>query len=262
MYGPGIAPPQPRRPSPAIRVVLRVVFVSLSLFSIGFLAWTALLRVAVVTRKKSDWGLFWGGVGTVVVACVFLAMDNTDAFSSWQGNTGMTLLLLSGMAATAYYLYADIRHYQDQQWPGPVGAAGYPVQPPQSAYGYPHLQSQPHHGPSPAGPTVPQHHSPLHAPPSHLAQHGPYAATRPSHDIPGPAHTPVPAPQANPSAPYPTPVPIAPAQSGPPSHGRIDQVRAELDELSDYLRRQSDEAPHPPTHPTGEGRGPDGGGGR
>ncbi len=244
MYGPGPAPPQSRRPSPATLVVLRVIFVLLSLFSIGFLGWAALLRVAAVTRKKSDWTLFWSGVAVVVVATIFLATDNTPDFSSWNGNLGMTMLLLSAVATTAYYLYADIRHYQAQPWQGPTGAPvhGYP----QSAYGHPH--------------TNPGHHPLPHtAPPPH-----PYAATRPVTDmrgvgIPGPAHTPPPAHPTGPApTPYTTPVPVA-----PPQHGRIDQVRAELDELSDYLRRQSDEPPHRQegdSGPAPDGWGPQGGG--
>ncbi|MEU7211863.1 hypothetical protein AB0B06_26005 [Streptomyces sp. NPDC044989] len=64
----------------------------------------------------------------------------------------------------------------------------------------------------------------------------------PPHHTPAPPHTPVPGPHygpAYPAGPYtpPAPVqhPVAPPQHHP-APARIDQVRAELDELSDYLR--------------------------
>ena len=67
----------------------------------------------------------------------------------------------------------------------------------------------------------------LHAPSSRLVLSRPLPVrpvtlTASASALPGPAaHTPVPAPPPRPPAP-----------------ARIDQVRAELDELSDYLRRQ------------------------
>ncbi|MFE9685002.1 hypothetical protein ACFYXC_11605 [Streptomyces sp. NPDC002701] len=59
----------------------------------------------------------------------------------------------------------------------------------------------------------------------------PYAATAGPH-TPVPPMPAVPQPQSRPAAPTPPPQRPAPA--------RIDQVRAELDELSDYLRKQED----------------------
>jgi hypothetical protein len=180
MQGHGYAAPPPRRPSTGVLVLLRVIFVAVPILSIGFLAWVAPLRAAIVTRKRGDWWIFAGSLAVLGVSFAFLSTDNTDDFSTPRGNAGMIILLLNAAACVAYYLYADIQHYR----PYPTG---YPVPPaPGMNYGYPQ-------------------------PPS------PYAATVPQ--------TPV----------SPAPVPPPPPQR--PAPARIDQVRAELDELSDYLRQ-------------------------
>lgn len=189
MQGHGYAPPPPRRPSTVVLVVLRVIFVAVPIFSIGFLAWVAPLRAAIVTRKRGDWLIFAGSLAALCTSFAFLATDHTDDFSTTRGNVGMTILLLNAAASAGYYLYADIRHYR----PYPTG---YPLpQAPGMNYGYPQ-------------------------PPT------PYAAALPQTPV-----TPVPAPAPAPSAAVPPPPPQRPAPA------RIDQVRAELDELSDYLRQ-------------------------
>ncbi|MFF4473361.1 hypothetical protein ACFYZ3_27785 [Streptomyces sp. NPDC001599] len=75
------------------------------------------------------------------------------------------------------------------------------------------------------------HRRPPH--PGHLVPMPPPPAAGYGHPQPSYPYTPAPAP-----APVQTPVP--PYQAPPPQHhpapARIDQVRAELDELSDYLR--------------------------
>ncbi|GAA3805299.1 hypothetical protein GCM10022403_044090 [Streptomyces coacervatus] len=183
MQGHGFAAPPPRRPSTGVLVLLRVIFVAVPVLSIGFLAWVATLRAAIVTRKRGDWWIFAGSLAVLGISFGFLATDHTDDFSTPNGNTGMIILLLNAAACTAYYLYADIQHYGPRH-------TGHPVPPaPGMGYGYPQ-------------------------PPS------PYAATHPQ--------TPV-------VAAPPTPVPPPPPQR--PAPARIDQVRAELDELSDYLRQ-------------------------
>jgi len=186
MQGHGYAPPPPRRPSTGVLVLLRVIFAALPILSIGFLAWVATLRAAIVTRKGSDWWIFGGSLAVLGVSFGFLATDNTDDFSTVNGNIGMSILLLNAAACTGYFLYTDIRHYR----PHPTAHALPPA--PGMGYGYPQ-------------------------PPS------PYAATLPQ--------TPV--------TPMPAPAPAAPVPPPPqrPAPVRIDQVRAELDELSDYLRR-------------------------
>jgi len=187
MQGHGYAPPQPHRPSTGVLVLLRVIFVAVAILSIGFLAWVAPLRAAIVTRKRGDWWIFGGSLAVLGTSFALLATDNTDDFSTPKGSAGMIILLLNAAACAGYYLYADIRHYR----PYP---AGYPVPPAQGmTYGYPQPSS-------------------------------PYAATHPQ--MPA---TPLTAPAPN------TPVPPPPLRR--PAPARIDQVRAELDELSDYLRK-------------------------
>lgn len=218
MHGPGIAQPPPSgTPSSGMLAFLRVIFVALPLLTCGFLAWAATLRVAIVTRSTLNWALFVGNVVLNIMWVVFLAQDNTDDFSSPEGNVGMIGMLSTGTAAIAYYLYADFKHYGGRPRP----YAGYypPPVTPQQGYRPPANAGYGYGGPTRpmAGPPVqsqqPQQPPPQHQQPQHQQPHAPR---------PGPA----------------TPVPAQPNHTAPP---RIDQVRAELDELSDLLRRDSGE---------------------
>ncbi|MFE5051030.1 hypothetical protein ACFRAI_32515 [Streptomyces sp. NPDC056637] len=208
MHGQGYMPP-PQRPSHGVQIALRVLFVALAVLSIGFLAWTALLRLALTTRSRTDWIIFASVAALQVGTVALLATDpGVDDFTTWRGDAGMITLLVTLAGVVLYYLVADILHCRK----GRLGfyggyASGYQPQqqfrqPPlqQPAYGYPQAQ---HYAP-PAPPTTP----PVH---DQLTQTA------------GQAPTPVPTP--------------APQHQAPPPH-RIDQVRAELDELSDYLRKQ------------------------
>lgn len=183
MHGHGYAPlPPPRRPRTAVLVLLRVFFVALALLSIGFLAWTATLYAAVVSRRPRDWWVFAATAVALVVSFCFLVTDDTEDFSTPAGTTGMIILLLNACACAGYFLYADISHHRRPSHPGHLAPA---PPPPPAGYGYGHPQ---------------------------------------------PAHPYAPAPAQAPVTPY-----QAPPQQ-PPAPARIDQVRAELDELSDYLR--------------------------
>jgi hypothetical protein len=193
MQGPGYAPPRPQPPSTGVLVVLRVIFVAVALLSIGFLAWVAPLRAAIVTRRRAEWLFFAGSVVVLCISFAFLSTDHTDDFSTPNGNAGMIILLLNAVACVAYYLYADIRHFTRLH----RVHAGH--MPPAPGYAYPH--------------PVP-----------------PFGATS-TPGLPQPPYAPAPMPSA--SLPQP-PVP-APPQRPAPSH--IDEVRAELDELSDFLRK-------------------------
>ncbi|MFD6548917.1 hypothetical protein [Streptomyces sp. NPDC058398] len=82
-----------------------------------------------------------------------------------------------------------------------------------------------HEGPRPLG----------YAPPHTGTTHGPYGPPRPAPPCPGVLGPQPPVPQAYPPS---TPMPQTPPRRATPA--RIDQVRAELDELSDYLRRHGD----------------------
>ncbi|AYG82395.1 hypothetical protein DWB77_04569 [Streptomyces hundungensis] len=190
MHGPGYGPPQPR-PSGAGQIVLRVLFALVPLVSIGMLSWAALLRLAIVTRRRAHWVLFWVQLALCQVAFGFImrAPDEND----WRMDVGMIGLLGLAVAGTGFYLYADIRH-----------------------------ASRPPLTPGPFGRYAPAGYGPPHIPATTAPRFGPYANPY--------AETPMPAAPPSPVAPTPAP----PSAAGAP---RIDQVRAELDELSQYLRK-------------------------
>ncbi|WBO65828.1 hypothetical protein [Streptomyces camelliae] len=196
MQGHGYAPPPPQPPSTWVLVLWRVIFVAVALLSIGFLAWVAPLRAAIVSRRPAEWWFFGGSVVVLGICFALFSTDHTDDFSSPNGNLGMSMLLLNAVACTGYYLYADIRHFHRlrQAYAGQVPSV--------PGYGYPRPASPFTVTTAPSRPSTPQL---------------PYA-------LPPMPHTPAPQPH----------VP-APPQRPAPSH--IEQVRAELDELSDYLRQ-------------------------
>ncbi|MFH8609503.1 hypothetical protein ACH4D5_18695 [Streptomyces sp. NPDC018029] len=192
MHGQGYAPPQPQPPSGGTHVTLRVLFVVLAVLSCGLLSWAAMLRLALVTRKSYDWVVLGLVTALDIVAIVLVGIDPGEEEFQGPGNAGMIVTLCTMVAAVAYYLFADIRHFSPyRQQPRFTGYAQ-----PQPSYGYP----QP---PAPAAP-APAAPAPLHAQPTQLG-HPPFQQTPP------------------------------PARPAP---ARIHQVRAELDELSDYLRKQ------------------------
>ncbi|MFI9806263.1 hypothetical protein ACIHEJ_18225 [Streptomyces sp. NPDC052301] len=195
MQGHGYAQPVKQPPHQGWLVFLRVLFVAVGFLSLGFLTWVVLLRLAVVTRRSLDWGLFVAVLAADILSIVLLGSEPGDEIHTAGGYLGLTLLLGTLVAAVAYYLAADIRHFHRLR-------PAYPGGPAAPAYGYPQ-------------------------PPS------PFTATAmrqtPVPVRPPMPHTPV--PQHPPTVPPTTPPPQRPAPA------RIDQVRAELDELSDYLRK-------------------------
>ncbi|WP_031514412.1 hypothetical protein [Streptomyces sp. NRRL F-5123] len=232
MYGPGITQPPPRPPGRGVVIGLRVLFAALPVLSIGFLAWTSMLRLAVLRRNPADWALMVIDIVLIITGytLIGLAHDNTD---TWQSNAGTLTVLVVMFGTPAYFLVADIRR-------GPGGAAGHPV-----PNGYP-TQNPYTNGYAPAAGGMTAGIPGPHAMPQQ---------TPVPHRTSAPHHTPVPNHPSNPGMPHPngpgsygTPAPVPPAPRVPePSTGaaavgpqaqRIDQVRAELDELSDYLRKE------------------------
>lgn len=219
MHGYGYPPELPSaRPSSTALTVLRVVFVALTVLSCSFLAWTAMLRLAIVTRRPRDWILL---VLSLVLTAGLVAYTATipedqEELTDAQALSFLGWVLALIVAVTWYYLQQDIRHFGPH---GPRAVAaragtgpGYPPSGPAPGYGYPNVS-----GAHPA--------PPYGAPPAqHLPQGGPTAPYQPS-----------PPQRQLPVQPQPTPPPKRP---GPPQ--RLDQVRAELDELSDYLRKEGE----------------------
>ncbi|MHA5049531.1 hypothetical protein [Streptomyces sp. SD15] len=198
MQGHGYAQPVKQPPPTGWLVFVRVFFVVISVFSIGLLSWTMLLRLAIVTRKTLDWSLMVAALAAEVLGLVLLGSEPGDEIHTVGGWTGLALLLGTLVIVISYYLAADVRHFHQLRF-----AAYAPrQQPPAPAYGYPQPQQPPY-----TATTVPQTMAP--APPI---------------------------PQPQPRMPQP-PVPAEPPQQRP-APARIDQVRAELDELSDYLRKR------------------------
>ncbi|WP_159026453.1 hypothetical protein [Streptomyces vietnamensis] len=185
------APPRAAGPS-AATITVRVLITVLVLLSLGFLAWVAMLRIAIMRRSGRDWALFWAQL-ILNIACL-VPLEQHFA-GTWMNTAGMVVLLVQMALVTCYFLVVDIRHHQ----PAPVvvmvpsaGAPPYPYAAPGYGHGYP---------PGASAITVP-------------------------------GSIPHPNPHPNPYASAPPPPVQAPAGSAP----RIDQVRAELDELSDLLR--------------------------
>ncbi|WP_095757238.1 hypothetical protein [Streptomyces xinghaiensis] len=234
MYGPVPVPPQPRPPDAGNVIALRVLFVAMTLILFGLLAWTAMLRIALLRRRASDWVLFGAVVAlTITFFVVVDAVPETD----WRSDVAVLGLMAMAVAVVAHYLVADIQYHRrpvavsrpgGPGGPGPYGAAAHPAQtyaaggvptrpggipaqqqpPGVPAYGFPHTPAA-----GPAGPA------------------GPASPTSPS----GSATPPQGPPPSGPG----TGEPYAPGTAGSrPQPQRIHRVRAELDELSDLLRRE------------------------
>ncbi|WP_151477006.1 hypothetical protein [Streptomyces albicerus] len=186
--------------STATVISLRVLFAAAGFFTCGMLAAVPLFRVAMLRGKWFDWVLAWVSL-PFAISC--FAVIGSLPESDGRTDLALAAVMLFGVFSAAYFLVVDIRHHHARP-PFPVYA---PPGVPQAGYGYPQPAS-------------------------------PYAATHPqSQSQPHLQSQPQPQP---PEAPVPqSPVP----PQGPPQRpapARIDQVRAELDELSDYLRKHED----------------------
>ncbi|MFJ2498412.1 MULTISPECIES: hypothetical protein [unclassified Streptomyces] len=216
MYAPGHPPTPPRRvPSRAWIVSMRVLFLVLSVGSVGILLWSPLLRLAIVRRRASDWWLTGAGFVFVCVLIPVLGRDGNDEPTGID-NVLIPLLLVTMLGSIAYYLVGDVRHYDRLTKQHPMG--GYSAVPPAPGYGYGY----------PYAPTVPTR-MPSAAPmPAPIPAQAPAPLVRPAQQPQQPQPSPWQQQQPHPQ-PHPTPH---------PHPHRIDQVRAELDELSDYLREE------------------------
>jgi hypothetical protein len=228
MHGYGYPPERPpkRRPSSATLNSLRVLFVSMTVLSCGLLAWGAMLRLAIVTRRSRDWALLVLVFALNVGLGVFIQATPADPEkgTAAQALIGMSWLIAVVAGVTSYYLYTDIRHFGPD---GPYGRGGGPH--------FGRLPAPPAHAAPQYGGYVPPQVTAVPQAPGH--GYPPAVPQGPGYGYP-PAAPRVPVPQP------PLPQPPAPAPTPPPVHAepdapqRLDQVRAELDELSDYLRKE------------------------
>ncbi|MFB7411634.1 hypothetical protein ACFCZ2_31085 [Streptomyces sp. NPDC056202] len=223
---PAPAPPRAGGPT-AATITVRVLITVLVVLSLGFLAWVAMLRIAIMRRTGRDWAFFWGQL-VLNVGCV-VPLEQRFA-GTWMNTVGMIVLLVQMALVTCYFLVVDIRHHQ----PAPVVIMVPSPSPPLSQpYGY---------GTPPPGYPAPGYATPGYVGPGY--GYPPAAVTTPSPTANlGPSPTPDSRPSPNPYASTPLPAaqvpprPSVPAPPGPSGAPRIEQVRAELDELSDLLRQ-------------------------
>jgi hypothetical protein len=212
MYGHGTQPPARTRGSV---IAMRVLVVLGSFFSIGLLSFLPLFRIAVLTRRARDWVF---AVVSLPLIIISFAVIGSLPESDHRTDVAMVVLLLLGAGAGTYYVLFDMQRRSPLYAQAPP-TGGYPPRP-QQGYGYPAPPQQPY----------PNRQAPIPPQPYAAAQAGP---------VPTPAPAPVPPPHAYGPGPSPAPVPDSGESTGSrPAPARIDQVRAELDELSDYLRKQ------------------------
>ncbi|MGW0845222.1 hypothetical protein ACWD26_34835 [Streptomyces sp. NPDC002787] len=197
MHGHGYAPTPPPGPDQGGQVTLRVIFVVVAVMSCGLLAWACLLRLASVTRRPRDWWLFALALVHIIVTLYIIGTDPGKEEFTTWRGDVGMSLLFGGLAAIVAYYL-----YADIRHFSPPRMA-----PPVSYTQTTAYSQQTGYGYPPA--QAPQ----------------PYIPAQPVH--PQPVQ---PQPQP-PQQPQPGPEPQRP---GP---ARLDQVRAELDELSDYLRK-------------------------
>ncbi|MET8013774.1 hypothetical protein ABZU86_21960 [Streptomyces sp. NPDC005271] len=185
MHGHVPAPPQPRPAATALVVIVRVIFVSVTLLSIGILSWVTMLRIAIMRRRPLDWALFWGTCGLVVLTLVEIGTGPDDNPGT-LGYIALAALFTLAAGVTTHYLVVDIGHYRAAS--AARAASGVPTA------------------------------APLSAPPYGLRPYGYVPPQPPAYPHPGIG--------AQPSLPQ------------QPHPQRIDRVRAELDELSEWLRKE------------------------
>ena len=115
------------RPRPTL-VTLRVVFVALALLSCGLLAWAAMLRLAIVTRKQRDWWLLGLvlALNAGLIAYLGSLPPEDEVMTDGQAIITLSWMLVVFVGTVTYYLYTDIRHFGPYGGP-PAGRARLPT---------------------------------------------------------------------------------------------------------------------------------------
>ncbi|MEV8568162.1 hypothetical protein AB0436_21720 [Streptomyces sp. NPDC051322] len=218
MFGPSPAPPSPPSSSAGSRIALRVVFAVAAFLTCGLLSCLPLFRIAMMRGRWYDWTAAWLSLPVSISA---FAVVGSLPESNHGTDVALACVLLLGAGSAVHFVIFDIRDLERQRSAAPsyfASRPGYsaPTQP-QVNYGYPPQAPTP----VPGAQAHPQRQRPQ-APQPPFPHQAPYAQ---------------PQPQPQPQQPQPQPQPSLPADR--PAH-RIDQVRAELDELSDLLRKDTD----------------------
>ncbi|MFF3030555.1 hypothetical protein ACFVS7_05985 [Streptomyces rubiginosohelvolus] len=202
MHGYGPMPQQPTtsRPSQATLTTVRVILVALTVLSCGLLGWAPMLRLAIVTRRPRDWFLLVVVVALNIGLFAFIMATPDDPDQMSDAAALFMMLWILGLLAGVITYYL-YAEIRHYNTPGAPGPYGTPGHPaPPLPYQQQHLAPHQQH-------QQPQQHQPQPQPQQHQRPNPYTAPTTPP--------TPTPAPQ------------------------RLDQVRAELDELSDYLRKEN-----------------------
>lgn len=215
MYGHGAAPPTR---SATTVISLRVLFAAVGFLSCGILACVPLFRVAILRGRWPDWLLAWVSL-PVSIAC--FAVVGTVPEEDVKSDIALAAVLLLGAFSAVYFLVMDIRFH---------GA----LRPPYAGYPPAHAATTVHAPNGPAGYGYPQQAPYTTTPVQQPLPQQPLAQQPP----PAVPHTPMPQTAVPPG---PVPAPPPPQRHEP---ARIDQVRAELDELSDYLRNHDGRGDH------------------
>ncbi|OEJ39406.1 hypothetical protein AR457_20825 [Streptomyces agglomeratus] len=220
MHGSGTTPPVR---TDGVVITMRVLFPICAVFSCGMLSCIPLLRIAIVRGRWFDWVAAWGSIPAAIAAfAVVGSLPEGDA----RTDMALSFVLLLGAVSAGYFLVFDIRHYARlRDIGGPHAVTG-----PRAPYGPYAQQAQQ----APYG----QQAAPQQAAPPQYGYPNPYAST----PVVNPAPNPLPQqPQQQPPAQQPHPhyhhEPHDQPQHPQPQPRRVDQVRAELDELSDLLRK-------------------------
>ncbi|GHB03209.1 hypothetical protein [Streptomyces chryseus] len=216
MHGSGTTPPV--RTDGAV-ITMRVLFPICAVFSCGVLSCVPLFRIAILRGRWYDWAAAWASIPVAITAfAVVGSLPEGDV----RTDIALSCILILGAATAGYFLVFDIRHYAR------LGAADGPhsVTGPRAPYGPYAPQVQPQPQQQPYG----------QAAPPRYGYPNPYASTPAVNPSPAPPHhQPQPQPQqAPPQQPHSH---EHPHQHPPQQPRRVDQVRAELDELSDLLRK-------------------------
>ncbi|MFC5722125.1 hypothetical protein ACFP1Z_18325 [Streptomyces gamaensis] len=224
MNAPGHVAPPRLPPGRAKAITIRVLLCVAAWCSAGVCAWAPLLRLAIVRRRQRDWAVFV--VVLVVCLCCLVTIEERFAGTVINKVGGYTLLALL-LTVVPYSLWNEIQHYRDldrdaaRAWQefqqhrareaapaAPAAVPAPPPVPPAGPFGHP---QGPGHRAAPQPQPLAQRQMPYVPPPQPAPRPDPFAET--AH---GPWHA---APQR-------------------PASQRIDEVRAELDELSALLRKE------------------------
>lgn len=210
MYGPPpvMSPVPPPRGVGMARVALWVLVGVVLVGGVGLFAFIPLAVLAVRGRSARDALLAVASLAFSVLAVVVEPRQQDPAHEPvWFGLLACGMLA-HGIAVTVWYVVCDLRHARSRALGGPAQAQA-PVW----------AQGQPWAGMPPGGRPAPP------APRGRTAEWPTSAATAPAPTAAAPTGSATPT----------VAMPFAPLPEQP---DRLGQVRAELDELSDYLRKE------------------------